>query len=144
MGISTFLRTDIWLVAHLGVRDIPSIPHRNYKMIQLWHAVGSKAVGVVKRHFEKYDIWCVSSDFIKQRCIDLRGAPHERLYVSGFARIDTLLNYLRRPRKELLRTIGIENGKKIVLYTPTYEVGIWPYENAYEEFERLCNFCKKK
>jgi CDP-glycerol glycerophosphotransferase (TagB/SpsB family) len=141
-GIPYFLNTDLWVVAHKG-NDIPFLPHKNYKVIQLWHAAGIKATDVRKKHFEKYDKWCISSDYVKNRYITLRGASPERLYVSGFARMDMLYNYLKMPKRELLKEYGIEEGKKIILYTPTFDVGIWPYNNGYTEFEKLCIFCKQ-
>jgi CDP-glycerol glycerophosphotransferase (TagB/SpsB family) len=42
-----------------------------------------------------------------------------------------------------LQDLGIETSGKIILYTPTYNTGLCPWGNAYEEFEKLCIFCNK-
>ena len=143
IGLSYFLQADIWVIAHKGY-DIPSMPHKNYKIIQLWHAVGTKGLPHTKKTFDGYDAWCVSSDYSKNKYIELWDAPSEKLCVTGFAEMDTLARHLKTERNILLDEIGIQQNKKIILYAPTYDIGLWPWKNAYEEFEKLCKFCKEK
>ena len=139
-GIPYFLRADIWVIAHKG-RDIPFLPHKNYKIIQLWHGISPKGSNHPKEDFEIYDVWCLPSKYIKQRFIQLWGAPENKLYVTGFPRMDRLYNYLEEPREKLLNETEIKKAKKIILYAPTFDIGLWSWGNEYEEFEKLCKFC---
>jgi len=144
-GIPYFLKTDIWIVSHGGMGNIPYIPHRNYKLIQLKHGVGPKGTVHSKEEFDKYDAWCVSSEFIKKRHIELWDAPPKKIISTGFARMDMLFNYLREDKKILLKEIGIENnGKKIFLHAPTFDLGLWPWGDQYHEFNKLCHFTNLK
>lgn len=142
-GIPYFLKADIWVVAHKG-RDVPFLPHKNYRIIQLWHALGTKGIPRNKETFEEFDAWCVSSDFSKDKYIELWDAPSEKLFVTGFAEMDTLFKHLKTEKSILLDEIGIKQGKKIILYAPTWDLGLWPWKNEYEEFEKLCMFCKER
>ena len=113
---------------------------KKYIKIQLWHGEGPKGIAP---NYEDCDIWCVPSEFIKERHNRLWGAPLEKLRVCGSPRIDMLNNYLHQPRKKLFNELSIEDDKKIILYAPTFDVGLWPWGNQYKGFEKLCKFCKK-
>ena len=111
------------------------------KTIQLWHGEGPKGI---TPNYKGCDAWCVPSEFIKERHIQLWKAPKEKLYVCGSPRIDTLNNYLMKSRKKLLEELKIKyDDKKIVLYAPTFDVGLWPWGDQYKGFEELCKFCKE-
>lgn len=115
---------------------------RKPKMIQLWHGEGGKGTG--KSDIEMCDVRCLPSAYLKQRYIELWNVPPEKLYVTGYARMDFLYNYLKMPKEKLLKDIGItKSERKIILYAPTFDVGLWPWGNPYEEFEKLCKFCNK-
>jgi len=143
LGIPYFLRADVWVLAHTGIGNIPFLPHRNYKLVQLWHGIGPKGINHTKKDYETHDLWCVSSEFSKERHIALWDAPTKKLHVTGFARMDTLHKYLKATRETLLEEMGIKNGKKVILYAPTFDVGLWPWGDPYKEFEKLCTFCKE-
>lgn len=55
--------------------------------------------------------------------------------------MDSLINYLKKSKKEILKELNIQAKQKIVLYAPTFDVGLWPWENKYDEFESLCKYC---
>jgi len=111
--------------------------------VQLWHGIGPKGGIFPKKDIETYDAWCVASEYIRKRYIELKHMPPGKLFVTGFARMDTLYEYLKVPRGALLDEIGIKDGKKIILYAPTFDVGLWPWGDTYKEFEKLCKFCKE-
>lgn len=140
-SIPYFLKTNIFVTADV-VSIFSFFQRGKYKIIQLWHGVGGKGTNH-KGDYEALDAWCVPSEYIKKRHMNLWNAPPEKLYETGYARMDFLYNYLKRPNGELLKEIGIKNARKIILYAPTFDVGLWPWANEYEEFERLCTFCKK-
>jgi len=112
------------------------------KTIQLWHGEGPKGIDL---SYDKCTIWCVPSEFIKERHLRLWKAPSEKLYVCGSPRLDILKSYLKRSREEILDELNIrrEEKKKILLYAPTFDVGLWPWGDQYKGFEKLCEFCKK-
>jgi len=110
------------------------------KTVQLWHGEGPKGI---TPSYEGCDAWCVPSEFIKERHFQLWKAPKEKLYVCGAPRLDTLNNYLMKSKESLLDELNIKDGKRIVLYAPTFDVGLWPWEDQYKGFEELCKFCKE-
>jgi len=111
------------------------------KTIQLWHGVGPK--GIPPIDFSICDARCVTSEYTKKRHIELWNAPMEKLYVTGFARMDFLYRYLKVPKNRLLEELKINAKKRIILYAPTFDVGLWPWNNPYTEFRRLCEFCRR-
>lgn len=139
-SISYFLKTNVFVTADV-VSIFSFIPREKYKIIQLWHGVGPK--GIPTEDYEKIDARCVTSEYTKQRHKELWHAPEEKIYVTGFARMDFLYNYLKMPPKKLLKEVGLKNDRKIILYAPTFDVGLWPWGDAYDEFETLCSFCKE-
>jgi CDP-glycerol glycerophosphotransferase len=141
LGIPKFLKTDLWIISHIG-RDIPFLPHKNFKIIQLWHGIGPKGINFRKNDYEKYDGWCVASEYSKKRHIELWDAIPEKLFVTGFAEMDILRNYLKMDKEELIKDIN--RGARTILYAPTYDVGLWPWGEEYKEFEKLCSYCKEK
>jgi len=143
LGILWFLKTDVWIRSHPGLDVFSFLPNKNYELIQLWHGVGPKGSVFSKEDFEMHDAWCFASTYVKQRYIKLWNPPLEKLYVTGFAEMDMLYNYLETPKEKLLQEIGIENNRKIILYAPTYDVGLWPWGDVYVEFEKLCRFCNE-
>ena len=144
LGIPYFLKADVWVLAHTGIGNIPFLPHKNYKLIQTWHGVGPKPIGRKAEDYDPYDVWCVPSIFCKKREIEIYKAPEEKIKVTGMARLDTLHKYLKLPKQKLARSVGIKKPhNKIILYAPTAEIGLWPWNDPYEEFEELCRFCKK-
>lgn len=103
-----FLITNVWIVAQVGRDKIPFLPHKNYKLIQLFHGCGPKGILHTEKDLDIYDAWCVPSNFIKQRYIELWEAPPEKIYATGYARMDLLLKYLKLPKK----VIGGSGNKK--------------------------------
>jgi len=115
-------------------------PHKP-KTIQLWHGVGPK--GIPPIDYSICDARCVTSEYTKKRHIELWNAPPEKLYVTGFARMDILYHYLKVPKNALLEELKINSKKRIILYAPTFDIGLWPWNDPYTEFRKLCEFCKK-
>ena len=115
------------------------------KKIQLWHGVGPKGEKRTKEDYDEVDAWCVSSEYTKKRHMELWNAPPEKLFVTGFARMDTLLEYLHNEslREDFCKKYNIPERKKLLLYAPTWEIGLWPWGEAHEEFEKFCKFCSK-
>jgi len=113
---------------------------KKIKTVQLWHGEGGK--GASKPDIP--GIQCVPSQYIKERYIELWNIDPEKLFVTGYARMDFLYRYLNTPREHLLRELSIREGRKIILYAPTFDVGLWPWGDEYKGFEELCRFCKER
>ncbi len=143
-GIPMFLRTDVWVVAHNSFQRIPLIPHKNYKTIMIWHGIGYKARKGqnISKLFSNYDVLCTSSEWIKKRRAEVWNVPLEKIYATGYPRLDRLLKYIDY-RRDTLKEWNISVKNKVILYAPTFGTGIYPWEK-YEGFKRLCEFCKKK
>ena len=137
LGIKYILNTDV-IVTNDSFLSI-LFPYKP-KMIQLWHGEGPKGI---TPSYEECDVWCVPSEFIKDRHIKLWKAPAKKLKICGSPRLDMLNNYLRQPKEKLLKELNIKNGRKIILYAPTFDVGLWPWGDQYKGFEELCEFCKE-
>ncbi len=144
LGVIWYLKTDVWVRVQTGIGVFSFLPHRNYKVIHLKHGVGPKGSMPSRKDFDMHDAWCVPSDFIKKRHIELWGAPAEKLYVTGFPRMDYLLRYLSTPREKLLMEIGVKGDGRIILFAPTFDIGLWPWGDPYSGFEELCRFCREK
>ncbi|PNX48766.1 MAG: hypothetical protein BV456_09460 [Thermoplasmata archaeon M8B2D] len=114
---------------------------KDVKKIQLWHGVGPK--GIPSDDYSLCNARCVTSEYTKKRHVDLWNAPPDKLYVTGFARMDILKKYLECSRVELFHQLGFKNEGRIILYAPTFDIGLWPWGEEYNEFEKFCIFCKK-
>ncbi|EDY36277.1 CDP-Glycerol:Poly(glycerophosphate) glycerophosphotransferase superfamily [Aciduliprofundum boonei T469] len=105
--------------------------------------MGPKGITFTKEDYESH-YFCVASEFSKKRHIELWNAPPEKLFVTGFARLDRLLKYLQKPTDELRAMLNIpKDSKKIILYAPTFDIGLWPWEDPYEGIAQLAKFLKK-
>jgi len=143
-GLSKFLKTKIWIRSHPGMGVFSFLPTNEYKLIQLWHGIGPKGINHPPEEYNMHDIWCVSSKYAKKRHIELWDAPKEKLFVTGFAEMDLLYKYIKMKKEKLLDELAIEKRKKIILYAPTYDIGLWPWDDQYKEFEELCKYCQEK
>ncbi len=145
LSVKIYKAADLWVLAHIGPQNVPFVIQKDFeklKKLQLWHGVGPKGINFTKEDYENY-YFCVSSEYTKKRHIQLWNAPPDKLLVTGTARLDTLYKYLKTPRSKLLKELKIKSNNKIVLYAPTFDTGLWPWREPYEEFEKLCMFCKE-
>ena len=146
LSIRTYLSADLWVLAHIGAMNFPAIlqfQYRSLKKLQLWHGVGPKGADFTGS-YDEFDAWCMPSEFIKKKHIELWNAPPQKLYVTGFARLDQLLKYLQTPPDKLREMLNIPKGfKKIILYAPTFDIGLWPWGDPYRGIAQLAKFLKK-
>jgi len=114
------------------------------KIIQLWHGVAIKGHKRVKEDYENVDVWCVSSEYVKKRHVELYNAPIEKIRVTGYATMDRLHDYLKDSsiKDRFCKKWGIPKHWTILLYAPTWETGIWPWKGLKSLID-LCNFCEK-
>ena len=137
ISMKYLLNTDILVTSDTALNSL--FFYKKPKVIQLWHAVSTKGI---PPHKNDLDAWCVSSDYIKQRYVELYKLPPSKIHVTGYPSLDILYNHLRNKslRKEFDNKYKI-NGK-ILFYTPTWDCGLWGWGNQYAQFEKLCMFCR--
>jgi CDP-glycerol glycerophosphotransferase len=147
IGIPQFLRTDIWVIAHASMREIPSLPHKNYKIVQLWHGIGYKSHNRKPSYYDSLDIWCTTSNWIKNRHVKLWKAPEELFQITGYPRLDRLYQYANldlESKKKIYEELGINSDKKNIMYAPSWELEFWPWGKKDGGFERFCQYCENK
>jgi len=137
ISMKYLLNTDILVTSDTDLDYLFS--HRRPKVVQLWHAVCTKGI---PPHKNNLDAWCVSSDFIKKRYSELYNLPPYKIHSTGYPAMDILYTHLHDNslRNEFENKYNI-NGK-IILYTPTWDCGLWGWGDQYNQFEKLCLFCK--
>lgn len=133
------LNTDVLVTSDTAFQSL--FFHKKPKVIQLWHGVCPKGLSLPEYDF---DAWCMSSEYIKKRYIKIYDLSQEKLYVTGYAGMDTLFTHLHDEsiRDEFCKKYNIK--EKIILYAPTWDCGLWGWGDQYNQFERLCSFCRKK
>ena len=144
-GIKYFKSTDVWITDNARKDGIPLTIRKNkQKVIQTWHGIGPKGLDMDEiEAYSRYDLWCCASEYTKRRHIELFGAPENRLAVTGYARLDTLYRWSQKSKKELREALHLTADKKIVLFAPTFETGIWPPMWGFESFKKFLEFSKK-
>lgn len=138
ISMKSLLNTNVLVTSDTAFQSL--FFHKKPKVIQLWHGVCPKGLTLPEYDF---DVWCMSSEYIKQRYIKLYGLSPEKLHVTGYAGLDTLFKYLQNDsiRDEFCKKYSIRG--KIILYAPTWDCGLWGWGDQYNQFERMCLFCRK-
>jgi CDP-glycerol glycerophosphotransferase (TagB/SpsB family) len=133
---------DMWIADTSN--NLNFVPNEAY-WIQTFHSLP------IKKHFFfkpvlEYDLILLPGEYHKEefiRRLDLR--PNDaRLKVVGWPRVDDLINAIY-DREAIMKEIGLDPGKKTVMYAPTWG---WGYSNdglfarwfgrETETFEKLC------
>jgi len=117
-------------------------PTKKPKVVQLWHGVGFKGRSSFN---EAISIWCEASDFTKKKRVENFNLPADQIIVTGLARLDVLYRCINDPEfnKKYRKELNLPQEKKILLYAPTWEIGLFPWGEEYSAFERLCKFCEQ-
>lgn len=101
------------------------------KVLQVWHATGAikKFGNVIKREYpiQNYDYVIANSEYWCQPYSQAFGVVPSQVKVTGMPRVDHLLDvqYLSKTKERLLRKYPALQGKKIILYAPTFRGNIY-------------------
>ncbi len=149
---------DMWELsnASIAVADTYSIPlsclnhKKTLKKIQIWHALGAvkkfslQAVGKAQGRNEavskamcmhkNYDVVIAPSDATAKFYCEAFGCGEDKIRIASLPRVDEILNGDNR-KAEFLKLNPDFDGKKIILYTPTFRTNDDVYaENLYSAF----------
>lgn len=100
------------------------------KVLQIWHAPGAvkKFGNQIKRQYpiHNYDAVICNGDYWKESYAQAFGVNKEQVYVTGFPRMDTLLDEKRQEenRKAFFKKYPQCQNKRLILYTPTFRGNI--------------------
>ncbi len=106
---------------------------KKVKVVQLWHGTGTiKKFGQDVNQGELKNLefranqnithLIVNSESVKKEYASAFGVPEERIYVLGLPRTDLLLQpeYLEKKRQMFLNEYPMLQGKRCILYAPTF------------------------
>ncbi|HCZ39366.1 MAG TPA: CDP-glycerol glycerophosphotransferase family protein [Brochothrix thermosphacta] len=128
------------------------IKGKGTKYIQTWHGTPLKKLGLdiekVTMHgadtesyrlnfikdTEKWDSLIAQNNYAAKVFKTAFNIPEEKLIVSGYPRNDYLLNYTEDEAANIKRKLGIIEGKKVILYAPTWKDNKSLSKGAYEAF----------
>lgn len=122
----TALKSKIWICS-VNIERGLSFKKKNTIYINTWHGAGTKKIGNAcagrnDYDFSSVDMMLVQSSFEKEIFErDFRCRP-ETIRMVGFPRNDELFSIIDdgQKKKELRRLFDIPEGKKVILYAPTW------------------------
>ena len=93
--------------------------------INTWHGAGTKKIGNACSSRNDYnlsnvDIMLVQSDFEREIFERDFLCKKQAIRKIGFPRNDELFSITQETRKQILKLLDIPNGKKVILYAPTW------------------------
>ena len=120
----TALKAKVW-ISSVNIERGLHFKKRSTIYINTWHGAGTKLIGNACNgrkdyNFSAVDMMLVQSDF--ERMIFERDfiCNPEAVRVVGFPRNDELFHITDEKRIELRMQFGIPEGKKVILYAPTW------------------------
>lgn len=140
--IPLFVKTNVWVTSH-GTFCIPShylyklFKKRRSKWVDTWHGMASLKKIQRPKMLKDYDIGFVSSEFYVRYYTSQEKKISNKLKITGFPRIDILLDNSLEKQK-ILEDLGIDKNRKNVLYAPSWgtpaadegkDKTLFPFEN---------------
>lgn len=124
----------------------------NTHFIDVWHGIAFKDYRPIElSDMQFYKAYFASSESFKNFYVKYRGYDKNKVFSLGMAKHDFLFSSASR-QNEIIKDLGIENFKKIILYAPTHwggksgniqnEIPFGIEKNAY--LNRLNKFAKEK
>ena len=120
----TALKARVW-ITNVNIERGLRFKKKNCIYLNTWHGTGPKKGGNAVQgrkdyNFSNVDLLCYDGDYQKQVYLDWFGATEDNLFHCGRPRDDELFTYTPEKTAELRRALGIPEGKKVVLYVPTW------------------------
>ena len=142
-----FLKTNVWVGDH-GPGDFPVKKHKKSFWVQVWHGIPFKGFAgnpLTKKYFNIYDLHPVSSQWLSDYYIEGIGVDPERVAVTGYPRIDRLINPFY-DRAKIIEELDLNPSFKTILYAPTWahESGtkkpLFPFSQDSEVIKQILSF----
>jgi len=147
--LAEMIHPDLWIAEDLNKLNYAP---KNALWVQAFHSLP------IKKHFFytpvlEYDLLLLPGEYHKSELIkrlNLKEKDWHRLKVVGWPRVDDFFNDVF-DRKEIMNSLGLDPGRKTVMYAPTWG---WGYGNEtffarwfgheVEVFEKLCREVKER
>ncbi|MDO4413688.1 MAG: CDP-glycerol glycerophosphotransferase family protein [Erysipelotrichaceae bacterium] len=121
------LRARVWVSNSSFERGL-HFKNRNTFFLNTWHGTPIKKMGSDIEHNRSFgaktmdtiDVMMAQSDFDADVFSRSFGIPKESFLKAGLPRNDQLANYTEADRDEFRKKLGIPEGKKVILYCPTF------------------------
>lgn len=120
----TALKAKVWITC-VNIERGLTIKKKDTIYINSWHGAGTKKIGnaCAGRHdynLSNVNMMLVQSDFEKEIFIRDFNCRAEYLRKVGFPRNDELFHITDEDRKKYRKQFNIPDGKKVILYAPTW------------------------
>ncbi len=120
----TALKSGIWICSVNIERGLSFKPQKTI-YINTWHGAGTKKIGNACNGRKDYDLssvdmMLVQSDFEREIFLRDFQAREDAICKIGFPRNDELFHITDEKRKSLRKQFNIPDGKKVILYAPTW------------------------
>ena len=130
------LQSRVWISNSGMDRDI-LLNLKNVIKVETWHGTPLKKIcgdehqnimggnRKIKEILDNKTIRCAQSEFDQHLFQRLFHATKESILLCDLPRNDDLLNYSTKKINSIRANLNISNGKKVVLYAPTYREYLW-------------------
>lgn len=120
----TALKAGIWICS-VNIERGLSFKPKNTIYINTWHGAGTKKIGNACNGRKDYDLssvdmMLVQSDFEREIFLRDFQAREDAIFKIGFPRNDELFHITKEQRMALREQFDIPEGKKVILYAPTW------------------------
>ncbi len=120
----TALRAKVW-ITDVNIERGLNFKKKNTIYLNTWHGTGPKKGGnaVAGRKdydFSRVDIFCSDGEYQTENFKKYWNTKEENMLMCGRPREDELFEFTERDRDVIRGEIGIPNGKKVLLYMPTW------------------------
>lgn len=127
----TALRSRCWITNVVVERGLNFKPkgcfyfHTTHVTLPKYTGYDAKGTQAVAVHFKyKFDLSCAQSEYEKNLQYGMYGLTPEQVIVCGYPKNDRLAKVTKEEYKHYRQLLGIPEGKKAILYAPTFRGSI--------------------
>lgn len=154
----TALKAKLW-ITDVNIERGLRFKKKKTVYLNTWHGTGPKKIGIAVKgrkdyDFSHVDVICVDGQYFANEMLYWFNARKESLLWCGRPREDELFAYTEEDRKKARQELHIPEGKKVILYMPTWreyplqplDCELWQeqLEEDYVVLVRLHHFSKQE